>query len=68
MNDKSLEILENFLPKSYIQQASEAKKKHENEIRILLEKVNKLNIFKYIFFKILFFSAKYLKQDGLMNV
>jgi hypothetical protein len=39
MNDKSLQILEKFLPKSYIQQASEAKKIHENEIRILLEKV-----------------------------
>jgi|LakMenEpi03Aug12_release.lakeMendotaPanAssembly.Ray.scaffolds.fasta_scaffold3057065_1 hypothetical protein len=39
MNEKSLEILEKFLPKNYIQQGNDAKKIHENEIRILLEKV-----------------------------
>lgn len=38
MNEKSLEILEKFLPKNYIQQGNDAKKIHENEIRILLEK------------------------------
>lgn len=38
MNPKSLEILEKFAPKTYIQQACQAKITHENEIRILLEK------------------------------
>jgi hypothetical protein len=40
MNEKSLEILKTYLPRSYIEQASEAKSIHENEIRILLEKVS----------------------------
>ena len=41
MNSKSLELLEKFVPKNYIQQANQAETAHENEIRILIEKVNK---------------------------
>lgn len=44
MNDKSLQILEKFLPKGYIQQATEAKAIHQNEIRILLEKVKLIQL------------------------
>lgn len=39
MNSKSLELLEKFIPKNYIQQANQAEIAHENEIRILIEKV-----------------------------
>lgn len=39
MNGQSLELLGNFVPKSYVQQAHQARKSHENQIRILLEKV-----------------------------
>jgi hypothetical protein len=40
MNNTSFEILEKYLPKFYVKQALEAKSTHENEIRILLEKVS----------------------------
>lgn len=39
MNNKSLELLEKYVPKSYVIQANQGKATHENEIRILLEKV-----------------------------
>jgi hypothetical protein len=39
MNSKSLELLEKFAPKIYIQQAHQAEIAHENEIRVLIEKV-----------------------------
>jgi hypothetical protein len=44
MNNKSLELLEKYVPKSNINQAVQSKATHENEIRILLEKV------KYLYF------------------
>jgi len=40
MNAKSLKLLEKFVPESYIQQAHQTVTTHENEIRILLEKVH----------------------------
>lgn len=40
MNSKSLELLEKFVPKNYVTQANQCRQSHENEIRILLEKVN----------------------------
>jgi len=40
MNSKSLELLEKFAPKNYIQQAHQAEIAHENEIRLLIEKVS----------------------------
>ncbi len=46
MNSKSLEYLEKFAPKSYIQQAHQAVITHENEIRILLEKVHIIYLLK----------------------
>ena len=39
MNSKSLELLEKYVPKTYIQQAHQNTTIHQNEIRILLEKV-----------------------------
>lgn len=39
MNDKSFQLLEKYLPKTYISQGQQAITIHENEIRILLEKV-----------------------------
>jgi hypothetical protein len=39
MNKTSFELLEKYIPKRYVKQAHEAKSVHENEIRILLEKV-----------------------------
>ena len=39
MNSKSLELLEKFAPKAYVHQAYQTQVSHENEIRILLEKV-----------------------------
>lgn len=38
MNEKSIELLEHFVPKNYIQQGHHGELSHENEIRILLEK------------------------------
>lgn len=39
MNSKSLEVIEKFVPRNYVAQANQCKMSHENEIRILLEKV-----------------------------
>lgn len=39
MNAKSLELLEKYVPKNYVSQANQCKTAHENEIRILIEKV-----------------------------
>ncbi len=41
MDGKHLTLLEKFIPKSYISQGNQALISHENEIRILIEKVNK---------------------------
>ncbi len=38
MNAKSFELLEKYVPKSYLHQAQQNLTTHENEIRILLEK------------------------------
>ena len=42
MNEKSIELLEHFVPKNYIQQGHHGELSHENEIRILLEKVGRV--------------------------
>ena len=39
MNSKSLEVIEKFVPRNYVTQANQCMVSHENEIRILLEKV-----------------------------
>lgn len=39
MNAKSYELMKKFLPNNYVQQAQQAVSIHENEIRILIEKV-----------------------------
>jgi hypothetical protein len=41
MNSKSYELLEKFVPKTYVQQANQSIASNETEIRILLEHVNK---------------------------
>lgn len=38
MNEKTIQLLEKFVPKNYIQQGQHAHLAHENEIRILIEK------------------------------
>ncbi len=60
MNSKSLELLEKFAPKTYIHQAHQNEISHENEIRILIEKVNKI-FFILIKFQIEVFSFSHLK-------
>jgi hypothetical protein len=39
MNQKGFELLDKFVPKTYLQQANEAYGAQENEIRLLIEKV-----------------------------
>lgn len=51
MNHKSLELLEKYVGKNYVTLASQNQISHENEIRILLEKVYNQENIKLLFNK-----------------
>lgn len=42
MNEKTIELLERFVPKNYIHQAHQSQITSEREIRILVEQVKKI--------------------------